>query len=250
MPGLTALRRAAWVAGVVVVLAGLASCGPRYPLGMSEAEWNALTPQQRLDARGQQAQIDETRRRERAEETARQRAEEQRLAEQKAFQERQLVQAGLASPGSVDWDRFEKNSRVTVIPVDCASQGGQTAVCDVGGRIEAARLVAKYSRAPCRYGESWGHGEYDVWASRGCRARFDVAVGFHTLVCESERMVRNTCRSAVPIGRAQVHQQRSTETCVEGRNWGVADGAIWVDQGCRAEFRVFRAPSSRRRHRP
>ncbi|MBB5020783.1 hypothetical protein [Desulfurispira natronophila] len=42
----------------LIVLSG---CGPRYPLGIDEDQWFAMTPQQQLQAHKQQAQLDEAR---------------------------------------------------------------------------------------------------------------------------------------------------------------------------------------------
>ena len=73
------LRRIAML-GLVLAVAACA----RYPLGMSEAEWPSLSPQQRLEARAQQAEIDRAREAELAAERARREAakeaERQRIA--------------------------------------------------------------------------------------------------------------------------------------------------------------------------
>ena len=59
------------------------------------------------------------------------------------------------------------------------------------------------------------------------------------ITCESRDDRRFYCR----IGNLDVprlEQQLSRTNCVEGRTWGVADGFLWVDDGCRAEFEVSR----------
>lgn len=61
-----------------LVLALLIAACARYPLGMTEAEWQRLTPQQQYDARLQQADIDRQEAAARAAE-----AEARRLAEQR-----------------------------------------------------------------------------------------------------------------------------------------------------------------------
>lgn len=73
----------------------LAGCATNYPLNISEDEWKRLTPQQQLDARHRQAELDQAARERRAE-AARKAAEQERL-EQKHHQER-LRNAG---PGEV-----------------------------------------------------------------------------------------------------------------------------------------------------
>ncbi len=55
----------------------LVGCTPRYPLNMTEAEWHALAPEQQLDARERQRQLDLQAAEQRAE-AARERAAEER----------------------------------------------------------------------------------------------------------------------------------------------------------------------------
>ncbi len=39
-------------------------------------------------------------------------------------------------------------------------------------------------------------------------------------------------------GTAVVERQWSKQKCVLGQNWGFENGVLWVDEGCRADFRV------------
>lgn len=55
--------------------------------------------------------------------------------------------------------------------------------------------------------------------------------------CESDDGRYRVC-PAETRGRIWLERQRSRADCVEGRTWGVERGGIWVDQGCRADFRV------------
>ncbi len=57
----------------IVFLLLLAACGPRYPLDMSEEEWRALSPEQKLAAREKEAALQRLR-------EERRRAEEERRA--------------------------------------------------------------------------------------------------------------------------------------------------------------------------
>lgn len=100
-------RRAYSVLAVCAALL-LAACGPSYPLGMSEAEWSALTPEQQLDARERQMAIDIERRAER--ERRQQELERQRAAEEQA--ERERIERIIAQrvPGSI---------------IDCAIERGE-----------------------------------------------------------------------------------------------------------------------------
>ncbi|WP_293715648.1 DUF3011 domain-containing protein [Stenotrophomonas sp. UBA7606] len=56
----------------------------------------------------------------------------------------------------------------------------------------------------------------------------------NTIRCESvdqrQRVCRTDWRSAVLV------RQLSRGDCVEGRSWGSSNGAVWVSNGCRAEF--------------
>lgn len=66
----------AFTAGVCAAL--LSGCVTAYPLGMSEAEWNALSQQQQFEARMKQAELDEKAERRRAAEAKRREAAERR----------------------------------------------------------------------------------------------------------------------------------------------------------------------------
>ena len=57
------------------------------------------------------------------------------------------------------------------------------------------------------------------------------------VTCESRNGDRQICR-ADTRGGVTVRQQLSSTDCVQGRNWGYSRSAIWVDDGCRAQFLV------------
>ncbi len=59
------------------------------------------------------------------------------------------------------------------------------------------------------------------------------------ITCSSNDGRRHYC----DMGRsndARMVRQRSGSPCVRGRTWGVQGRSIWVDQGCRADFRPVR----------
>lgn len=58
------------------------------------------------------------------------------------------------------------------------------------------------------------------------------------LVCESIGHNYKRCYSNEPIRRAHVEQQLSSSDCHEGDSWGFDRDFIWVDDGCRARFRI------------
>lgn len=79
------LARLRYLALLALTL-GLIACGPYHPMGISDEEWQKLTPAERMHAREQQAEIDKARAAERAE-RARIRAE-QEAREQAIIDER------------------------------------------------------------------------------------------------------------------------------------------------------------------
>lgn len=72
----------------------------------------------------------------------------------------------------------------------------------------------------------------------------DVRVPAATLAtlvtCESVNDGRQTCGVDARDRMVVVNQQLSDSPCVLGRSWGLSPdrNAIWVDNGCRAEFQV------------
>ena len=59
-----------------------------------------------------------------------------------------------------------------------------------------------------------------------------------TTVCESKDGRRRFCPVALGGLGAVVARTFSRTPCVEGQNWSYRSDGIWVDQGCRAEFRI------------
>ncbi|MCE9661233.1 MAG: DUF3011 domain-containing protein [Burkholderiales bacterium] len=59
--------------------------------------------------------------------------------------------------------------------------------------------------------------------------------GHNVVTCESEN--RGYRRCEIDTRRGVHLVERISETrCVEGQNWGVRSGAVWVDNGCSARF--------------
>lgn len=133
--------------------------------------------------------------------------------------------------------------------VRCESDDGRTRECPVG-RVRDARMLRQLSRSACVEGESWGITRRSLWVARGCRGEFlvlgsargrdeyghgpDAGASF---VCESDRGRWNHC--AAPVRRGvELVRQLSRSACVRGRSWGVDARGVWVNGGCRAEFRL------------
>lgn len=129
--------------------------------------------------------------------------------------------------------------------VRCESVDGEYRECYVasGGKIV---LLTELSDFLCIQGVTWGTAsEGRVWVQRGCRAYFGVGVTTRPsippdhVVCESLTGGRSTCATRKFSGVSLV-RQLSNLPCDEGGSWGYDPerGEIWVDQGCRGEFRV------------
>jgi Protein of unknown function (DUF3011) len=68
---------------------------------------------------------------------------------------------------------------------------------------------------------------------------FAPALFAETIRCESDRGRRHEC-SFDGWGRVELLRQVSRTDCIEGRTWGTERHAVWVSDGCRADFRIRR----------
>lgn len=131
----------------------------------------------------------------------------------------------------------------------CESDDHRTQHCRVDTR-GGVRLGRQLSKAACVQGRSWGHDRNGIWVSQGCRAEFVIGAGGgssggqwpgqgggQVLRCESERDRYRRCDVRINRG-VELSRQLSKTQCVQGNNWGWDRNGIWVDRGCRAEFRV------------
>jgi hypothetical protein len=129
--------------------------------------------------------------------------------------------------------------------ITCSSNNGKRNWCDIGPSRDV-RLVRQISGSPCVRGDTWGLDNRGLWVDRGCRAEF--AIGGRppgpppppppTIVtCSSNNGKRNWCNIG---GRRDVHlvRQISGSACIQNSTWGVDRQGLWVDRGCRADFRV------------
>jgi len=133
--------------------------------------------------------------------------------------------------------------------VVCASSLNSRRQCAIphGARV---RLVRQMSEVTCRSTQNWGVGPDFIWVTRGCSGEFEVTsqggvgdgggnVGPATrrIVCESRGTARELCQ-VTGASAVKVVKQLSTNPCRLNQSFGVAFGAIWVSNGCRAEFEV------------
>jgi hypothetical protein len=126
--------------------------------------------------------------------------------------------------------------------ITCSSNDGRRNWCDIGGRRDV-RLARQISGSACVEGDTWGVDRRGLWVDRGCRAEFFVATSRppgppdRIVTCSSDNGRRNWC----DVGRSRdirIARQISGSPCVQGDTWGIDRRGLWVDRGCRADFRV------------
>jgi hypothetical protein len=65
-----------------------------------------------------------------------------------------------------------------------------------------------------------------------------VSADEYTVRCESGRWGKGKYCPADTDGRVRLVREYSRRRCVEWRTWGYDKRGVWVDDGCKAEFRV------------
>jgi hypothetical protein len=119
----------------------------------------------------------------------------------------------------------------------CESDQSRHHYCGIETR-DGVQLVRQLSKTPCVRGRSWDFDRHGVWVAYGCRAEFATGdAGGTILNCESIDNQQRRCDVAAGNG-VELTRQLSKMRCVESENWGWDAAGIWVDRGCRAEFRV------------
>jgi len=145
----------------------------------------------------------------------------------------------------------------------CASDDMRRHYCPVN-TSRGVRLVNQRSKSACTQGYSWGYDRKGVWVDRGCRADFFVPAeqvggpgygpggpGYRPpppppynapiVNCSSNNGKRNYCNADTSRG-VSLARQISGSPCTLGQTWGYDRGRIWVDRGCRADFRLSGGP--------
>jgi hypothetical protein len=131
--------------------------------------------------------------------------------------------------------------------ITCSSDDGRRNWCDIGPSRDV-RLVRQISGSACVRDSTWGVDRRGLWVDRGCRAEFAIGrggppppapgYGHSTVVtCSSNDGGRRWCDIG---GRQDVRlvRQISGSPCVRDNTWGVDRRGLWVDRGCRADFKV------------
>jgi len=127
--------------------------------------------------------------------------------------------------------------------VRCESRDRRTSYCNVDTR-GGVRLVRQLSDRSCIRGRDWGANERGIWVTDGCRAEFALSSGYgsgsgyaRSFRCESTDNRTRYCRADSRYG-IQIVRQLSSNSCIEGRTWGVTRDGVWVSRGCRADFAI------------
>jgi Protein of unknown function (DUF3011) len=131
--------------------------------------------------------------------------------------------------------------------ISCSSDDGKRHYCTVDTR-GGVSMKRQRSDAGCEEGFSWGYDRRGIWVDHGCRADFVVNAGYGgeppeseggrlTITCSSDDGKRHSC-PADTRGGVRMFNQRSKARCTEGSSWGYDRSGVWVDHGCRADFRL------------
>ncbi len=127
--------------------------------------------------------------------------------------------------------------------IRCESFDHRYNSCFVGHDVDRVMIEQQLSRAGCVQGFSWGH-DYSrglVWVDKGCRAVFRVyrRVEPRVVECNSLDFRYASCYVGPGVQRVELARQLSRSACTQGFSWGTTWDSIWVDRGCRAQFRVY-----------
>lgn len=135
--------------------------------------------------------------------------------------------------------------------VDCHSNDRRTQFCGVDTR-GGVRLVRQVSSAACIEGRTWGYDRRGIWVANGCRATFEIGDRYgygyggpghgrpaRLVRCESIKNRPRFCAVPGGVRRADIQRRLSRAGCEFNYSWGYERDGIWVERGCRADFRVW-----------
>ena len=129
--------------------------------------------------------------------------------------------------------------------VRCRSTDGRFRHCPVNGWVRGAQLTQQLGGPACAQGKTWGYDDNGVWVDRGCQGEFRVWTGGRpsgrsmVVRCSSQNGTRKTCPVNGFIKSATVEQQFSGSPCIQDSTWGFDNRSLWINRGCRADFRVW-----------
>lgn len=132
-----------------------------------------------------------------------------------------------------------------VIRCESRDYRNQRCPANTSGGVRLQRVIGS---SPCREGQTWGWDRSGVWVSNGCRAEFVVNGGYigggnpgggygRTIECNSRNY--QPARCSVNVGNGVDIVTVLGGECIRGRSWGWDRNSIWVNDGCRARFRVY-----------
>jgi hypothetical protein len=143
--------------------------------------------------------------------------------------------------------------------VRCESWQFQPARCnmDTRGGVRIQRVIA----GDCRQNQTWGWDRNAVWVNGGCRADFvsgsggggssggnagggwgwgnSGGSGGGGQIVECSSWEYKPARCSVRVQNSVQLDRVNGGECVQGRTWGWDRNGIWVNDGCRARFRVY-----------
>jgi hypothetical protein len=133
--------------------------------------------------------------------------------------------------------------------LSCASNGYRYQYCnaDTQGRVVMLREVS--SGNLCRQGRGWGYDDNGIWVDRGCRGDFSYGRDDRggggwdrdgMLTCDSVGYRYRYCNADTQDNVRLLREVSTGNLCRQGSGWGYDRGGIWVDRGCRGEFRYGR----------
>ena len=122
--------------------------------------------------------------------------------------------------------------------IRCESSNGRPRTCATpwpGG----SELLRQLSGTACVAGQNWSSSRGEVRVSGGCRGDFVAMVesSAQEIPCESSDGRYRQCGSNL-YGNIVLLRQLSDSRCTQGATWGLRNGSVWVDRGCRGVFRV------------
>ncbi len=128
----------------------------------------------------------------------------------------------------------------------CESQDGRRASCPADLSAYALLDVRQLSRTNCIDGQNWSWDDRGVTVDQGCRADFVFArrtdqqlaggAAPRTMNCASRDGRRADCPMDLSGYTMRSFRQVSRSACESGRTFGVTEGGVWADQGCRVEI--------------
>jgi hypothetical protein len=146
-----------------------------------------------------------------------------------------------AAPGGASLNATPQPQQGTRMECDSNDMRWHSCPADTRGGVE---LVRQKSESRCIFDRTWGADERGIWVDRGCRAEFEIGVASwrgreeaYTIYCPSDDMNRHLCPVDARFG-VRLVRQRSESQCILGRTWGYGPRGVWVDRGCRADFRI------------